>query len=947
MTLTLLALLVASVTVGAYPRVDEAAGTLPGVATPPQRTLAVLAYSSPPPYETWNGATSRTHTIRPSPADGTPVVLSGGWKTRPTGGVFFFANLTVCADASCTYNNSQLQTAINDAACGDEVLIQKNTTYVGEFIWRVKCDGTDTVLRTGVNANGSLMSASQFPAADVRIAPTPALATAHGGDGDCGGEDCEDVLAKLQSNSNNRPALRTVQPAETGNGCSAEPCRANYQRAKWIEFIPRTPWAQGTLVLLGSNDDIFDTQTDSGTNLTVHASVNTDVLPDNHTAASTDVDDWVNITGGAGFTTGRYRILSIQGSYWRLDRSPAATGTSGGTWFSADIQNMRAEIPHHLTLEQVILRGDPVLGQHRGLTVAADHVVLKDSYCYDIWTVGVETQCVNVVNDEGPVEIVNSYLESSGENFMVYGSDPFLTGTAQITGSPTATQFTLTSVIGELPIATMWISVVRSGTEHSCKITAIAGNDVTVESGCLGGAPDVPGNVDWAWQFGGLTFKKNKLSRPLAWRDAIVAIPTGLSATGFTTGGSCAAGTYDVRTRARHVVHGNTMVQGDLTSIQQATVSSGSTGRIEVSWNAVTNVTATYSGEYYVYATLSGTTTRYTVTAPTTALTITCTGGTTTSATPGFDVRTVKNVFELKGCDGDSEAGPCLIEGNIFERSWLQAQDGPCVLIKNTNQDNTNDSVVTRNVTFRNNIIRSCVRALEICAGGGGCENKPSGRIDDLVITNNLIYDIGPDWGLSKSAVYMTAGAWTGFLLNHHGDDWVFEHNTVLQDDDAAGAIGFDIDPNETGTDHKLTDFIFRNNIFRRSTAGGQSGLRTFDGSAGMQAEGTTSWNLAKDANGIYGQNVFSDATCGNYPSGTLCPTETQLQAYFVDYANGNYRCANGAACDNAGTDGLDIGANIDQIEAFTDIAQSGDNRSGGALGRPTRLKLRLRREAP
>lgn len=70
----------------------------------------------------------------------------------------------------------------------------------------------------------------------------------------------------------------------------------------------------------------------SGINLTVDATTNTDVLPDGYTAAAGDVGNIVQITAGTGFTVGFYEIKSIQGTKWRLDRSPAAVGTSGGTW---------------------------------------------------------------------------------------------------------------------------------------------------------------------------------------------------------------------------------------------------------------------------------------------------------------------------------------------------------------------------------------------------------------------------------------------------------------------------------------------------------------------------------------------------------------------------------------------------------------------------------------
>lgn len=73
----------------------------------------------------------------------------------------------------------------------------------------------------------------------------------------------------------------------------------------------------------------------SGSNLAVHASVNTDVQPTSgHTVGPADVGNLVYIAGGGGWTAGWYQINSLQqsGTHWRLDRSPAATSTTGGTY---------------------------------------------------------------------------------------------------------------------------------------------------------------------------------------------------------------------------------------------------------------------------------------------------------------------------------------------------------------------------------------------------------------------------------------------------------------------------------------------------------------------------------------------------------------------------------------------------------------------------------------
>lgn len=70
----------------------------------------------------------------------------------------------------------------------------------------------------------------------------------------------------------------------------------------------------------------------SGTNLTVDAVDNTKVAPDGHTPVAADVGNLIQITAGASFTLDFYEITAQDGTSWTLDRSPATTGTTGGTW---------------------------------------------------------------------------------------------------------------------------------------------------------------------------------------------------------------------------------------------------------------------------------------------------------------------------------------------------------------------------------------------------------------------------------------------------------------------------------------------------------------------------------------------------------------------------------------------------------------------------------------
>lgn len=91
----------------------------------------------------------------------------------------------------------------------------------------------------------------------------------------------------------------------------------------------------GGFVQLGSGQDYSqsDTPTASASDLFVHATVNTRVAPaTGYTPITLDVGNVINISGGAGWTPGFYQIVSITSGMWDLDRSPAATNTTGGVF---------------------------------------------------------------------------------------------------------------------------------------------------------------------------------------------------------------------------------------------------------------------------------------------------------------------------------------------------------------------------------------------------------------------------------------------------------------------------------------------------------------------------------------------------------------------------------------------------------------------------------------
>jgi hypothetical protein len=99
---------------------------------------------------------------------------------------------------------------------------------------------------------------------------------------------------------------------------------------------------------------------------------------------------------------------------------------------------------------------------------------------------------------------------------------------------------------------------------------------------------------------------------------------------------------------------------------------------------------------------------------------------------------TVKNQFELKN------AQRVLVDGNLFENNWGDAQNGYGVLFTARNQDGTAPWSMVRDVTFTNNIVRHTGGALNIM----GTDNlNPSQPTQRILVQNNLFDDVNGSAG--------------------------------------------------------------------------------------------------------------------------------------------------------------------------------------------------------
>jgi len=85
-----------------------------------------------------------------------------------------------------------------------------------------------------------------------------------------------------------------------------------------------------------------------------------------------------------------------------------------------------AELPHHIEFDRVWIHGHPAEGQRRGIAANGRHVRIVNSYISDIKRKGDESQGIAVWATDGPVEIVNNYIEAAAENILFGGAGSFL-----------------------------------------------------------------------------------------------------------------------------------------------------------------------------------------------------------------------------------------------------------------------------------------------------------------------------------------------------------------------------------------------------------------------------------------------------------------------------------------------------------------------------------------
>ena len=252
---------------------------------------------------------------------------------------------------------------------------------------------------------------------------------------------------------------------------------------------------------------------------------------------------------------------------------------------------------------------------------------------------------------------------------------------------------------------------------------------------------------------------------------------------------------------------------------------------------------------------------------------------------------TIKNLLELKN------AHRVLVDGNVFQYSWQQAQSGFAIVFTPRNENGAAPWSMVQDITFTHNIARHSASGVNIL---GTDDGHPSDQAKRILIKDNLFEDIGgPDWG-GEGRLFQLLSGTADVIIDHNTS---FETNAVIMADGTPPNSGF----------------VYTNNVAP-------------NGQYGVIGSGVGIGNAALKGyfpGAVFDRNVLASGNPSLYPADNFFPRSLN-DVGFIDEAGGNYRLRTGSKYKKAGTDGRDIGADIDAIEAAMSSGSSRRHRPSG-----------------
>jgi hypothetical protein len=215
-----------------------------------------------------------------------------------------------------------------------------------------------------------------------------------------------------------------------------------------------------------------------------------------------------------------------------------------------------------------------------------------------------------------------------------------------------------------------------------------------------------------------------------------------------------------------------------------------------------------------------------------------------------------------------------VIDGNVFENCWTDAQTGIPILFTTRNQEGSAPWCIVQNVTFTNNIVMGADGALNLL---GTDNEKPSAQGSDMVIANNLFTNIkGP------------------FLTFNGFHNVSVIHNTHIQTGNITILYG---KPSQ--------QFVYRDNLTVRNSKGyGVFGDATGEGTVALK-------KFTPDF--VFKNNVLALADGSLYPKENEFPGSLE-RVGFVNFEKGDYRLSPSSPYKKAASDGKAVGCDWEKL---------------------------------
>jgi len=264
----------------------------------------------------------------------------------------------------------------------------------------------------------------------------------------------------------------------------------------------------------------------------------------------------------------------------------------------------------------------------------------------------------------------------------------------------------------------------------------------------------------------------------------------------------------------------------------------------------------------------------------------------------GLTTWSVKNSFELKN------AARVLVDGNVFENAWndyFQTNSGAGITLTPRAGNCGCSWHLVQDVTITHNIITNTTMGT---SNLGTDNNGTTLPLQRALLRDNLFLNIGafPDvaWGNQGRFLYSSTPSGTGFI------DVTFDHNTVVNSSFYNMYIF-------GGGSANFQGLVFTNNI---TTSGG-----------GLNGNTLNTLNASYPGY-LFTKNAMVGGTDNPYPTGNFFPSSYNPGVGFANYAGADYHLTASSPYKNAGTDGRDLGADIDAVLAATATAVSGNTPS-------------------